>query len=279
MHEQINYEYIPIEDYNFPISFHHFVRHPKISPHWHEHLEWLYILNGTGTIHSGDNTFDVQPGDCVVFNCNEYHFSEFFPCNFEYLVLLLDPSIWKNTEINDSIRFHNLVREPELLGKLFLEIDAEYSQMGNGFRFAIMGNIYMIMRHLINHHIQNQETGLSTADQRRRAAITESIQYINTHYKDTITIKELSALLNYSESYYAHSFKEITGISVIDYINTLRIKKAKILLLTSDFSISEIAGLTGIGNINYFSRIFKQYCGITPREYRRKPYSVSPNSQ
>ena len=275
MHQHNNYEYIPIEDYQFPISFHHFTRHPKISPHWHEHLELLFIINGKGRIHSDQHVFDVMPGDCVVFNCNEYHFSDPFPRNFEYLVLLLDPSIWKHTDMNDTVCFENFVREPEVLEQLFLEIDAEYSRMENGFRFAVIGNVYKIMRHLIKYYTKKQEMALSTAEYRKMEAITESVKYINNHYKEILTIGELAELVNFSESYFAHSFKEIMGISVVNYINALRIKKARILLLTSDFSISEIAELTGIGNTNYFSRIFKQYCGLTPREYRSNPYSDS----
>lgn len=276
MHQKINYEYIPIEDYHFPVSFHHFTKHPSISPHWHEHIEMLFIINGEGRIHSDQNAFDVIPGDCVVFNCNEYHFSDPFPHNFEYLVLLLDPSIWKYTDMNDTIRFENLIREPKILKKLFLEIDAEYSQMENGFRFAVIGNVYKIMRHLIKYHTKKQEKFLSTCECRKTEAIMEAVQYINSHYKEMITIEELAGLVNYSESFFAHSFKEIMGISIVNYINALRIKKARILLLTSDFSISEIAELTGIGNANYFSRIFRQYCGVSPREYRNNPY-INPD--
>ena len=57
--------------------------------------------------------------------------------------------------------------------------------------------------------------------------------------------------------------------TIISYVNKLRIESSKSLLLSSDLNISEIASTTGFFDINYFSRIFKKYTGISPTDYRK----------
>jgi YesN/AraC family two-component response regulator len=74
-----------------------------------------------------------------------------------------------------------------------------------------------------------------------------------------------------SECYYSHVFKLETGIGVKDYINQVRIKKAKQLLRETDLKIAGIALAIGITNTNYFSVFFKRLTDKTPIEYRNLP--------
>ena len=64
-------------------------------------------------------------------------------------------------------------------------------------------------------------------------------------------------------------FKRETGYGFLEYLNTLRMEKAKLLLEQPLLKVSEIAESIGISNANYFSRLFKAYTGLGPEEYRK----------
>ncbi len=97
-----------------------------------------------------------------------------------------------------------------------------------------------------------------------------SIQYINEHYSEEISIKTLSEIEHYNESYYCEWFRKKTGLSPREYIKRLRIEKAKELLLDTDYSILQIAEQVGYSFNSSFSRIFKEAEGVSPDHFRRK---------
>ena len=97
----------------------------------------------------------------------------------------------------------------------------------------------------------------------------KSIQYINFHYTENLTVKQLADIENMSLTKYRQLFKKHTGVSPLDYIITRRINAACRMLETSNCSISEIAAKSGFSDPYYFSRIFKKKMGISPHKYRK----------
>lgn len=94
------------------------------------------------------------------------------------------------------------------------------------------------------------------------------LAYIYKNYNKEITIKQLSTQFNISTAYLGQLFKNETGEMFTNYINSIRIEKAKELLSTTNMKASEISELVGYPNTNYFYRIFKKLTGISPTEFR-----------
>ena len=69
-------------------------------------------------------------------------------------------------------------------------------------------------------------------------------------------------------SYLSTLFKERTGINLTAYVEGVRMEKAKNLLKNKEWTVTDVAIHTGYSNSNYFSRVFKKYTGVTPREFR-----------
>jgi len=94
------------------------------------------------------------------------------------------------------------------------------------------------------------------------------IDYINNNLTEKITIPKLAKYLSITPEYASSIFKSTTNETIINYINRLRIKKAKEILERGGVSIEYTAIMVGIYNPTYFSRMFKKYVGISPSEYK-----------
>lgn len=99
--------------------------------------------------------------------------------------------------------------------------------------------------------------------------IIQNVQsYIQLHYRDTITLDILAETFFINPTYLSSRFKEKTGMKYIDYLNKQRIKKAKILLKTTNLKVSIISHKVGYENEKYFYRVFKKFVKMTPEHYR-----------
>lgn len=98
-------------------------------------------------------------------------------------------------------------------------------------------------------------------------AITE---YIDRNYRNDLYLEKIAEEVGGSAKYLSRIFKEKTNTNLTDYINLVRISKAKELLSRSDMTISDVGEYVGIYSRTTFLRIFKKMEGITPLEYRRK---------
>lgn len=100
--------------------------------------------------------------------------------------------------------------------------------------------------------------------------LDQTIEYLKDHYTEHITLEELAAMEHISTSYLSRKFKQRTGVTVVTYINRLRVEKAQQLLVASTLNINEIAYQTGFESSKYFYRVFKSITGESPASIRRK---------
>ena len=96
------------------------------------------------------------------------------------------------------------------------------------------------------------------------------IDYLDAHLHEDITLDFMADKLNITSGYLSTYFKEKTGMNFSDYLNDLRIQRAKLLLDNLELKIQDVAAHVGYQNANSFIRMFKRYSGITPGEYRKK---------
>jgi two-component system response regulator YesN len=100
--------------------------------------------------------------------------------------------------------------------------------------------------------------------------IQSVINYINSHYYEEISLKTLSAKMSFSPSYLGKKFRKEVGCLFGEYVNSIKMKKAKQLLFETNLKVSKISEMLGIRNTNYFYALFKKYYNITPTEYRNQ---------
>ena len=104
-------------------------------------------------------------------------------------------------------------------------------------------------------------------DQGQRSELEEAI---HARLADSeLSLKSLASQLGFSPSYLSVLIKKELGLPFQDYLIQERMKKAKLLLLTTDLKIYEIAEQVGFDDMNYFSQRFKQVVGLTPRQFKK----------
>ena len=103
----------------------------------------------------------------------------------------------------------------------------------------------------------------------RLALVREDInQFIETHYKEELSMKNAAHAMNYSDAYFCKLFKQCFHVNFSTYLNEFRIKKAQSMIKNPRINIKDVGLACGYSDPNYFSRVFKRITGQTPSEYR-----------
>lgn len=100
--------------------------------------------------------------------------------------------------------------------------------------------------------------------------VQKVINYINLNLSNALSLKMLAGMCYISPSYLSYLFKQETGQTLTDYINTRRVERAARRLRSTDGSVADIAESVGVLDVNYFTKIFKKSMGVTPTVYRKQ---------
>lgn len=100
--------------------------------------------------------------------------------------------------------------------------------------------------------------------------VQKAVSYIDTHYHESLRLEHVAAYVGLNPSYFSTIFKRELKINFSNYLTQKRIEEACRLLLQSNHSLSDIAFEVGFENQSYFSQIFREHTGMTPKEYRKK---------
>lgn len=98
--------------------------------------------------------------------------------------------------------------------------------------------------------------------------ISKVKKYIHNHYQGSISLDDVAAHVELTPTYFTKIFKEQINLTFIDYVTNVRIEKSKELLLNTNLSLKEISYEVGYKDPNYFSRVFKKWTNLSPRQFR-----------
>lgn len=99
--------------------------------------------------------------------------------------------------------------------------------------------------------------------------ISKSLNYIEKNYTEDIHLKDISHAAGFSEYYFSRLFKEVTEKNFHQYLNEYRIKKAEVLMVDPNYTVSEVAYAVGFSSISTFDRLFRQIKGCSPKDFRK----------
>ena len=113
--------------------------------------------------------------------------------------------------------------------------------------------------------VEREKENLSDASK----TINDVIHYINLHYAEKISLSDIEERYSISASYFCKLFKNVSGLSFINYLNQIRVEKATQLLVSTDKKISAVAKECGFSDYPYFCKTYRKFTGYSPNEIRR----------
>lgn len=247
--------------------------------HYHDELEFLVIREGEFVIISDGREYVAKAGEVVFINSGVAHRTRADVPSKTDLVQFRE-SDFINSELTKIIKYSrkfNGLTDPqisilknEVLFDALCEIVEEAEKKNPAYDFFVRSAIHKALGCLYRLGILKGADELLSS--REVQKIIPVLSHINMHYYEDITLKEVSAMLNFDESYFCRLFKNATGATFTEYLNFVRICKAEKMLNKTRDSILEISEAVGFSSVSYFNRIFKKYRHISPRAYRTMLY-------
>ena len=104
--------------------------------------------------------------------------------------------------------------------------------------------------------------------ERNSRIVKNAVDYVARHFSEEITLTSVAGELHVNTSYLSMLFRQVTGMTFKEHLNRVRVEEAERLLTNTDYAIIEIAIACGYRDQSYFTKVFKKYTGLTPRQYR-----------
>lgn len=274
----------------FPINVYHldlgYASH-LMECHWHEETELIYMKRGKAFFQIDTENVEVCSGQAIFVNGSSLHsgvayentYCEFYAVVFDLNMLssstvglsqnkFLTPLI--NNQLSLPLKISDNANLQEYIEKQVLEIIETFQNKLPGYELCVKGSLYKILSVLIGNNLIINGTGReNSTDWYRIERIKTVLNYINSNYNSRISEKVIADEVKMSKSYFCRFFKQMTGQTLIEYVNYFRVNKASELLLEGNRKIIDVAFESGFDNVSYFIKVFKRVKGCTPSEFRR----------
>lgn len=234
--------------------------------------EMLYVYQGAGQYVAGGYSYAIRTGDVLLYNQGDLHevTSSLHHEIGTYCFGLSNLRLDRLAEGHFSDPEHGFVRPAAD------EIDHIQSLCELIYRHAERHSAYAdeLVSHLLPALVllsANLPPDERAADQPHNLVLANRIrQYIGTHFTEQLTLEDIGQALSMSPYHLAHIFKDMTGMSPIHYMIRCRVGEAQNLLISTDYSATQIAAIVGYANVNHFNAIFAKLVGLPPIRYRKQ---------
>jgi YesN/AraC family two-component response regulator len=265
---------------SFSVSYRKALSHNMPVNHFHSTYEIFYLMSGKRTFFIKDRTMIIEEGDVVIISPNILHRTTNTEMpKHERLIVNIHES--QMASVNDAYRdiFQPLFEHAYLIikcplqDKLAIEsvaqsIMQEMQEKKPGFEMFAQTLVLQLLIICCRHVKQNAIEPLDTPSPMHER-ILEVVRYMNTHYMQDLPLHLLAEKFYVSPYYLSRFFKEATGFTFVEYLNSVRIKEAKKLLEQTSLKVSLIARKVGFGCVTHFGRVFKLVTGHAPLYYRK----------
>lgn len=251
-----------------------------LTDHWHDEVEMFYVFSGSLKYSVDGETLCLKENEGIFVNSRRLHVAlsdDGKPCDFIFVIfhpLLLCTSRFIDEKYvepiikNPSIPYIFLNQDGDWKSELLEDIKQMYEQYKTeegelklqSLFFKFWRNLYHNLRlpedsePVLNHHL---------------ATLKEMISYIHEHYKDKVSLEDISRSGSVGKTMCTFLFNQYVNKTPGEFLKDYRIQKSTVLLKTTDMSITDISYETGFAGASYFSETFKKSVGCTPNEYRK----------
>ncbi len=258
---------------------------PPFPRHCHQFSELVVITGGKGRHVIGDKAFPVSRGDVfVIVGKRQHHYDQMEDLCLRNVMFSWEEMGIQRSDLVGLPGYRALFElEPEFreqhkfASRLYVaeaglwqiqesisELKAELEAEREGYRLKARAIFMKLVVDLSREYEQ-----LSGEKSRHLFRISKAIDYIEEHFLEEVQINTLAQMVHVSPRQLQRHFKRFLGCTAIDYVNRLRLRKARKCLEDMGKNITDVAYECGYSDSNYFSRCFRAHTGVSPREFRK----------
>ena len=257
----------------------------KFACHWHKEVEFTYVYQGKMRYQVNDKIYELKKGQCLFINANTFHRGEhinkeeckYFAMTFNIHFLANEEELIYKKYVLPIIYSKNLssfvcLPENKLEKKIIKQvkyIDKCYRKQNLFYELEIKEHLLKLWQILWEAFESEIEIDIDRNYYKQLIKIKQITQFIHKHYAEKITLQNIADNLHISISDCSHSFKKFMKESIFEYILHYRIQQSLYLLQDKELSILQISLKVGFSSTSYYSKLFKKYMKMTPKEYRR----------
>lgn len=245
---------------------------PTYRPRGRVDFQMIYVASGRGHFHF-DNPEDetvVDAGNMVLFRPKEFQKYEYYGADKTEVYWIH----FTGGNVTNLLRQYGFADGQRVFPvgtsleyeRVFKRIILELQRCQDGYEEMLellLRYLFIIFgRELKREHIFKNEY----LDHEMELAAS----YFNENYNRDINIEEYAASRGMSVSWFIRNFKKYTGTTPMQFVTSIRITNAQMLLETTNYAVNEIARIVGYDNPLYFSRLFRKQKGCAPTRYRKK---------
>ena len=259
---------------------------PAPNDLWHVHTDFcelVIVVNGNSVNEFTEGRIlKMQPGDVMLMMPGSiHHYTK--TRQFQYYNILFAPELldiipgflsqmpnyelFRQVPENVPRMLHLGERDFSKAAALLEDMMQEQLNRSAGHEEALFADFYRLLVNILRY---GKTSGNATHNGTMAFQLGQIIFYMEAHSNQDLSVGSLSRQAHMSESSFRHRFKELTGLSPLDYLIRLRLQKAVMMLLHSDYQITQIALESGFSDSNYFARKFRDIFRRSPRDFRIK---------
>lgn len=274
---------------DFPVAVVHYrIRPmPRLIPNWHDHLEIGCRLAGRSDFQIGDKEYRVEPGDVVLVDSHTFHRTTnlsdpqvkglalyFHPCVFndhDQELMLVCAQLFRAIQHEARAKIGHRHMVARWIHQLVREISRELDEKRRHYQLAVRLALAEIILLLCRHYPPLRAVSAPGRNGTRRMAerLEPVIKFLSENYGNKISLPEMARLASFSVPHFVKVFKKLTGLSLIKYLNRLRVEHAEQILLQTDSPVADVAYQVGFQSQSYFDRVFRRLKHVSPSEFRK----------
>ena len=173
----------------------------------------------------------------------------------------------------DAVRMR-AIELTTLLSRIAIEggarVDSVYELNGQFLSLLSRGETIEDLCYLLQDVVESFMSAMFSRIDKGNVHIRRALAYIAEHYAEPITLESVAGEVGLSVSYFSGLFHEVVGASFREHLCSIRVEESKQMLLSTDYSLTDIALAVGFADQSYFCKVFKNEKGISPTEYRKR---------
>ncbi len=251
--------------------------HPRIMHMHKDFVEVLLIVSGESDFLIHEKKYHIQAGDVLIYNAGIVHDEISGPdCAIEYYCIAIGglhmPGLRENALISDDAGF--VFKGGKAFSELTLLMDMMHQNLSEETP-RCEAYCHSLLHAVLVKTLAIVAEKTATETEQDRSLEEDPIlgrrikKYIDENYMEPMTLQTIGDALHVSPYYLSHIFKETIGYSPMQYLLRRRIGEAQSLLISTDYSISDIAGMVGYDTQSYFNMQFTKHVGMPPKKYRQ----------